>query len=278
VPIQVRPTARGLLLACHPVPTAGVTVLSAGLTAVAGVGLGRAVLLVAAVFAGQLSIGWSNDRIDARRDEVAGRRDKPVATGAVPPRTVGIAALVAVVVSAALSLSLGRYAGGAAFAIVICGWAYNLGLKATILSWLPYAVAFGLLPAASTLALAGHPWPGAWATVAGALLGVSAHLANVLPDLEDDAATGVRGFPHRIGARWSAVTGAALLFAAVLDIVIGAHTGVAGWVVVVLTGGAAAWAAAYAWSHRPNRAYFLAILATAAAVLVLFAVSGSSLS
>src|SRR5665647_499792 len=29
----------------------------------------------------------------------------------------------------------------------------------------------------------------------------AAHLANVLPDLGDDVATGIRGLPHRIGAR-----------------------------------------------------------------------------
>jgi 4-hydroxybenzoate polyprenyltransferase len=37
--------------------------------------------------------------------------------------------------------------------------------------------------------------------VTGALLGVGAHLLNVLPDLADDEATGVRGLPHRLGAR-----------------------------------------------------------------------------
>ena len=34
-----------------------------------------------------------------------------------------------------------------------------------------------------------------WAVAAGACLGVAAHLANVLPDLADDASTGVRGLP-----------------------------------------------------------------------------------
>jgi 4-hydroxybenzoate polyprenyltransferase len=36
---------------------------------------------------------------------------------------------------------------------------------------------------------------------AGALLGVGAHLLNALPDLSDDVQTGVRGLPHRLGAR-----------------------------------------------------------------------------
>ena len=45
--------------------------------------------------------------------------------------------------------------------------------------------------------------PPPWVPVAGALLGVGAHLVNALPDLADDAATGVRGLPHRLGARWT---------------------------------------------------------------------------
>ena len=34
----------------------------------------------------------------------------------------------------------------AALVIVVCGWLYNLGLKATAWSWLPYAIAFKLIP------------------------------------------------------------------------------------------------------------------------------------
>ena len=43
--------------------------------------------------------------------------------------------------------------------------------------------------------------PAAWVVLAGALLGVGAHLLNALPDLAGDAATGVQGWPQRLGAR-----------------------------------------------------------------------------
>ena len=42
---------------------------------------GTAALVVAAVLAGQLSVGWSNDLVDVGRDRRAGRTDKPLATG-----------------------------------------------------------------------------------------------------------------------------------------------------------------------------------------------------
>ncbi len=48
---------------------------------------------------------------------------------------------------------------------------------------------FGAVPSIITLGLPGRPLAPLWATAAGALLGVGAHLANVLPDIEADLAT-----------------------------------------------------------------------------------------
>src|SRR5450756_2055986 len=138
----------------------------------------------------------SNDYIDAERDRAVERTDKPVAAGAMAPRVAGVAAVAALILTLALSGALGWPGGGAALVTVLCGWLYNLGLKATVLSWLPYAIAFGILPAVATLSASPPRWPAAWALAAGALLGVAAHLANVLPDLCEYEATGVRGVPH----------------------------------------------------------------------------------
>ena len=52
---------------------------------------------------------------------------------------------------------------------------------------------------------------------AGALLGIGAHGANVVPDLQDDQATGVRGLPHRVGGTATSIgTALALVGATVL--------------------------------------------------------------
>ena len=163
--------------------------MSAGLAGLADNTVATTILVTATVFTGQLSIGWSNDRIDADRDREVDRSDKPVAAGAVSSTAVGWAAVISLVSTVALSATLHWRAGVAALVIVVCGWLYNLGLKATVWSWAPYAVAFGTLPAVATLARPGDPSPAAWAVVAGALLGVGAHLANVLPDLVDDVET-----------------------------------------------------------------------------------------
>jgi len=270
---------RALALSCHPIPSVAVTALAAGLCALAGLPVGRSALVTAAVFTGQLSIGWSNDYLDAARDQAVERSDKPVAAGAVARHVVGIAAAVALILTLTLSASLGWRGGAAALSTLLCGWLYNLGLKATVVSWLPYAIAFGMLPAVATLSAAPPRWPAAWAMTAGALLGVAAHLANVLPDLRDDAATGIRGLPHRLGAKATALAGAGILLAASAVILFGPTSRPdpwrwAGFVAALLVAGTAA---ASAYRDPSSRRFFRATILVAAMDLVFFALSGTTL-
>ena len=198
-------SALPLLRASHPGPTAAVTALTGLLAVAAGHSLGTGAVVTAAVATGQLTIGWSNDLIDAARDRQVGRADKPVARGEVSEVGVRVALVVAAVLCVALSLACGPASAAVHLVLGVgSGWAYNLGLKRTAWSAAPYAVAFGALPAVVTLALPEPQLPPVWMVVAGALLGVGAHLLNALPDLADDAATGVHGLPHRLGPqrRW----------------------------------------------------------------------------
>src|SRR3954471_19786623 len=225
VPDQQRTTARrraALLRAAHLGPAMAVTVITALLAVAAGLSAGRVVLVVAAVFTGQLSIGWSNDLLDVARDRQVHRTDKPLATGEVGLSTVRVACAAAVVATVPLSFACGAKAGFTQLVCVAAGWAYNLGLKSTAWSWLPYAVAFGGLPAFVSLTAEPDQLPPLWLPLAGALLGVGAHFVNVLPDLADDAATGVRGLPHRLRAGWSSVGAAAVPVTAAVVIVVGA--------------------------------------------------------
>lgn len=214
-------TAADLARSCHPAPTVAVTAFMAILAVAAGNSAGRTVLVAVAGLAGQLSIGWSNDRLDAGRDRAVQRHDKPVAQGEIALRTVDAAIAVALATTTVLSLALGWRAGLVHLAAVGCGWAYNMRLKSTWWSWAPYAAAFAALPAVATLALPQHALPGWWAVVAAALLGVSANLTNALPDLAGDARTGIAGLPQRIGARPSLVAAAVLLLAASVCVAFG---------------------------------------------------------
>jgi 4-hydroxybenzoate polyprenyltransferase len=193
---------RALIIASHPIPSLAVTAMATLLTAEAappGFAAWRVVLVALAVLAGQLSVGWSNDALDADRD--AGRADKPAAVGLVSVRALWLGAAVAVAASLALAAALGPVSLAIDAAMTAVAWSYNLGLKSTIWSGASYAVAFGLLPSFAASALPGHPlarWP---VTVAAALLGLGAHFANVLPDLAADERNGVRGLPQRLAAR-----------------------------------------------------------------------------
>ncbi|GAB3108254.1 UbiA family prenyltransferase [Streptomyces calidiresistens] len=206
--------------ACHPLPVVAVTAVTAGLAVAVGHTPGGALLVTTAVLAGQLSVGWLNDLVDADRDARVGRTDKPVARGLVSPRAVAVATVLAAGAALALSAAAGLLAAAAHLIALVSAWAYDLGVKSTRWSVVPYAVSFGLLPAFVVLALPGAPWPPWWLPTAGALLGCAAHFLNVLPDLADDAAVGVRGLPHRWGAAVSrAVAGVLVLLASVALVV-----------------------------------------------------------
>ncbi|WDZ85674.1 UbiA family prenyltransferase [Micromonospora cathayae] len=215
-------TVLGLVRASHPEPALAVTVV-AGLLAW-GVGHPPAGIaaVAATVAASQLAVGWSNDRLDADRDELVARRDKPLVAGAVSRRTLTVGTVLAALAAPVLALTTTNPTAAAYATLgLVSALLYNWPLKSSPVSVLPYAVSFGALPAFVVLALPGAPAPPAWQVAAGALLGAGAHFANVLPDLADDARTGVRGLPHRLGAAGSAVAAAVLLLAATVTLVLG---------------------------------------------------------
>ncbi|WP_425412937.1 UbiA family prenyltransferase [Micromonospora nigra] len=211
----------GLVRASHPEPAAAVTTV-AGLLAV---GVGHSprgvVTVVVTVAASQLAVGWSNDALDAGRDATVGRTDKPVAAGVVGRRVTALAALVAAVTTGAVALTTNPVAASWAMVGLVSALLYNWPLKSSPVSVLPYAVSFGALPAFVVLALPDAPAPPAWLVAAAACLGAGAHFANVLPDLADDARTGVRGLPHRLGPVGSRAAAAGLLLAATATLVLG---------------------------------------------------------
>lgn len=258
-----------LVRACHPEPALLVTLVATALAASVD---GPAAWVFLAFLSGQLCTGWTNDWRDRDRDLAVGRADKPVE---LARSVVGGAALAAAVACVPLSLALGLRAGAVHLVAVASAAAYNLGLKSTPLSWAPYALSFGLVPSVVTLPVGSWaPW---WATAAGGLLGVGAHLANTLPDLEDDLATGVRGLPHRLGRRVSEALAAVLLLAATALLAVGpGRPGPAAAVVLALA--AVVTSAGLAASRRPgSRAAFRAALVVAALGVGLLVARGGAL-
>jgi 4-hydroxybenzoate polyprenyltransferase len=276
-----RARARGLIVASHPGPAVAVTSAAVLLAVAAGVPGARVVLLGAAVLAGQLSIGWCNDWLDADRDRAVARADKPVVQGTVRPALLRTLALISVALAVVLSLLLGPAPGILLLLGVASAWAYNAWLKRTAASVVPYCVAFGALPAGVVAAAPGTPEAPWWLIAAGASIGGAAHLANVAPDVEDDLATGVRGLPHRLGPVPSAIAGALLLGGATLLLVVGpagAPT-VTGWVGLAVAVPAVVAVAVASLARRPRlrRLAFPGLMLLAVLDVVLLVAGGAAL-
>jgi 4-hydroxybenzoate polyprenyltransferase len=237
---------------------------------------GRSALLAAAVLCGQLSVGWSNDAIDAPLDTRAGRSDKPIAIGAISRRTVAWCAAVALLLDIPLSLALGWRAGVAHLAAVALAWSYNLGLKRTIISVLPWTIAFGLVPVVVAAMLPGAPLPTSVLIIAAGACGVAAHFANTVGDVTEDAMTGVRGLPQRVGPAGSTVIAGGFIALAVVHVLIAAGAN-------PLTVGASIVDVAVALAlplavRRPHarRLAFRLVIAAVGVLVVAFVVSGGS--
>lgn len=266
----------------HPGPTLVVTVLALVLGLATGLDAGRLALLVLAVFAGQLSVGWSNDAIDARRDRDVGRRDKPIARGDVTVRAVWVAAGVAALVAVALSAVLGPVFLVTHLIALASAWSYNLALKNTAISVAPFALSFGLFPSLASLALADPVFAAAWASLAGATLGVAVHFSNVLPDLDDDARTGIRGLPHRLGARASALIAFAAVELGAVAVLAGPLVAGGSFRAVALVGFAAVSVVALFGAvralRRPDRTVFRLVMFAALLLVIQLAVTGVGVS
>lgn len=194
-----RGQAISLLLACHPLPAATMTVVLTAGAALSGRSGPECLLVAVTVACGQFTIGWINDVVDRDRDRAAGRQDKPVAMGWIDPGTVNFATMCMVLLVIPLSVANGTAAGVAHLGAVLSAWLYNFYFKRTLLSWLPYVVAFGLLPAFLSYGGLGGGMHGAPPTIAmtvlAALLGIGIHFLNTLPDLVEDNEQGVRHLP-----------------------------------------------------------------------------------
>ena len=148
----------------------------------------------------QFAIGAANDYADAASDRI-GKPGKPIPSGLL---SRGSAARVSVV-AAGLGLVAAASVGAGALVVGVLGLAdgivYDLRLKGTPLSWMPFALGVGLLPI--------YAWWGARGYLAYAFLGVAAlaalagltlALANAYADLDKDRRSGTASIATFLGA------------------------------------------------------------------------------
>ncbi len=191
-----------LLKATHIGPTAAVTLVSF-LLATSLWWEGPAFVIAFGIFLGQLLVGWSNDLNDYPDDLKHNRTSKPLVSGELTSkqllRATKICAPLAFVFNVFGPLGI---KGGLLYLFGVgMGVSYNFYFKRTLLSPLPYALAFAAL--VSSIVLATNRTPPLWLIATGSLLGVAAHFANVLKDLDQDLQSGIRGLPQVLGKFYS---------------------------------------------------------------------------
>jgi 4-hydroxybenzoate polyprenyltransferase len=200
---------------------------------------GREVLLVlVTVLVGQAVLGWHNDLVD-RDDDGAGGESaesgeaaaparavrKPLAAGDLDPGTAWFALICGVLLLVPMSVQNGVTAGAFYLGSVAVGVIGNVVLRGGWLSWVPWALAWGLYPfflsyggwGGRTVGSAPQPLM----VVLAALLGIGVHVLTSLPGLVADHEHGRRHLPLRLALR----TGAPRLLVVAVA-----------WTVVVLAG------------------------------------------
>jgi 4-hydroxybenzoate polyprenyltransferase len=232
--------ARGYLRLIHPFPVGmnAVAAVSFAMLAAPGwPGLRAALLIAAAIIGSQATVGVVNDLRDRDLDAVA-KPEKPLVSGRVTVRGALCIGVIMLIVAVVTGLAIGPLSLLFISAMTAAGLVYDLWLKRTAVSFLPYIFGLPLLPIWAWICVRDAP-PRLWLTYPlGVLVGFGLHLANALPDAEGDESGGIRGIVQVVGARRALLLclGSFALTVLVVAVLTAARRDT---VVVVLIGGAA---------------------------------------
>lgn len=211
-----RRRAADIVRLAHPFPSTLDAVATSALVVIAGGDTATAVRLGLAMLALQASIGSFNDWRDAAIDRRT-KPGKPLASGTVPGRIAAGVAVVCALVGMALVVPSGSVLVILALAGLAIGYAYDLALSRTALSWLPWAMGIPLLVVFAWYG-AVQALPRAFVLLLplAAVAGTALAIGNALADIERDGEAGVRTIAVALG-RMRAWRVAAALHVAVLS-------------------------------------------------------------
>jgi 4-hydroxybenzoate polyprenyltransferase len=215
----------------HPGPSLLVTVVLVAIAGLAGHRVPDGILvlqLVGAMLPVQFCIGVINDVADLEADAVA-KPHKPLVRGVVRRSTATGAGIVLGVIGLGVAATINLATLGLDALALGAGLAYDLGLRRTPLSWVPWWGGMAVLPLEGYASVGAVPSKLLVVVPLSGLLAIGLHFANALPDIEGDRLAGRRSLPVLAGAGGSGWAGpAALAAAGVLAVALAGPLGQAG--------------------------------------------------
>lgn len=199
-----RPKVVAILMATHFPQALAMVLFTLLLAYTLGVKDNELLFLFLAAASGQAFIGWSNDYIDADLDKSLGRTTKPVVRDQLKRSDLVIPMIGSILVVVPTSFLAGGFIGGLAHLVAVASaFVYNRYLCRTRVSWLPYAISFGLYPLFIAQVTSRDFYPTSGLYVICALIGVAIHLVNAFPDIDLDRRAGLGGLAVWLGRRGS---------------------------------------------------------------------------
>lgn len=201
----IRITTGGYVRLIHPVPVLFVMLGTALFGLIAAEGrpeIWRFLLMLAAMFGGQVAIGAHNEWRD-REHDAKHQPEKPIPSGLVDPHRVRP------IIAGGLAMGIGAGVALGFWPLILflvgagSGFVYNLWLKRTPLSGVPYLVGLPLLPIWATMVMDRFEPQLLWLYPLGGAYVVAVHLAQSLSDIEGDTAAGTRGLAVVLGRQQS---------------------------------------------------------------------------
>lgn len=178
----------------------------------------RALAASVAMMLAQVSTGSLNDVADRRADRIH-QPYKPIAQGRVSTTGALTFALGTGLGSLLIAAGCGRRALRIMSLGLASGWSYDLWLRRTPGSGVPFLVGIATVPLLGPAAVGASPVRPRFLTAMAGLLGVGLHLANSGPDVDRDRLAGRRSLAVLLGNRGSRLgTHAILTGAAVLAV------------------------------------------------------------
>jgi 4-hydroxybenzoate polyprenyltransferase len=219
---------RSLIFLGHPGPSILVTLVFVAIAGLAGRGVPdatRILQLAGTMLPIQLCIGVINDVVDLPADAVA-QPYKPLVRGVLHRSTAAWIGAVLGAIGLGVAATINLTTLGLGVVALGAGLSYDLGLRRTALSWVPWWAGIAVLPPMAYASAGSIPSALLVLIPLAALIAIGLHLANALPDIDADRLAGVRSLPVVVGvgaARWAGP--AALAVAGLLALVLAVPTG-----------------------------------------------------